>query len=342
MNLVQARLLVGNPLAYAVQREDGTWYPVREPLTDAVLTSHLRQEQTIGTYVGHGQPTVSRTLVFDIDQGLDVSLEVAGRIRVVLRDMGLPSGLEFSGRKGYHVWVVLRSFHPNTELRAVGRAVLALVEEPGLEVFPKQDTVVDLGNLVKLPGGVHQVTNTPNPFIGPFPLTIPDVTWQRALDALPEPIAATRAYESVESRFPCMKLIQDEGIQEGGRNIQLLHLGSMLCRGGVEPNYMSDILHAVNDSGDPIEEDELAHIIARAPNTGPLCQQLPEDRQCGEYCIRERIKGLHELPKQLANASEGEAVVVRLKSHTGHTVTLTHPDLEQPAKGALKGGEDGL
>jgi hypothetical protein len=337
--------LVGSPEAYAVQREDGTWFPVREPITPAVLVGHLARKRTLGTYVGHnvdGQ-TLSRTLVFDIDQGTgesdeqgDPSLATANRIRDALDLMELHSGLEFSGRKGYHVWVVLQQFRPNAELRRVGRAVLALAGAPGLEVFPKQDTVKDLGNLVKLPGGVHQVTKVANDFVGPVPLPNSDVVWEKVLAQLPEDIRA--AYQgSSESRFPCMEAIQDEGVAEGGRNIQLMHLGSMLARAGVTGANVALILDNVNQKGDPLDPDELDGIIRRSPATGPLCSQLPEDRQCGDLCIRERISGLRTIPSQLRNCAEGEEVVMKLVRHTGSTVVLSHPDLQVLATGGLRG-----
>lgn len=124
--LPQLRQLVGNPNAYAVQRTDGSWYPVREALDDAVLREHLAGRKTVGTYVLDKDK--ARTLVLDVDDEPD-SLAVAEQLVDALHTLGIPRsmvGVEFSGRKGHHVWVVLQQFVDARELRRIGRAACAL------------------------------------------------------------------------------------------------------------------------------------------------------------------------------------------------------------------------
>ena len=53
--------LVGNPDVYAVQHEDGSWTPVRERLTPAVIRRHRAGDITVGTYISAPMtPTLSR------------------------------------------------------------------------------------------------------------------------------------------------------------------------------------------------------------------------------------------------------------------------------------------
>ena len=335
-SLSQLKRLVGSPDAYALQQKDGTWRPVREPLTDAVLRRHLSLGHTVGIYTVWKDQ--ARTLVFDVDSGEDAERELV-LINVALEDLGFPESChasEVSGKKGFHEWVVIQEYRPAAELRRVGRAVLAMAGVQ-CEVAPKQDSVRDggLGNLVKAPGGKHQVTGVHNDFIGVPPTPLPVALWKSILAKLPEEQHARRS-GPVDSRFPCMEAIQ-EGVSEGGRNIQLVHLGAMMRRSGISQEYAELILRSVNGKCEPpVDEDELEGIIRQSDATGPLCDQLPPDRRCGEYCIKERIKGLHTLPRQLANASDGECVVVRLRQHTGDIVVLEHEDLEQAAKGAVR------
>jgi len=334
--LNQLRRFVGNPEAYAQQLKDGTWRPVREPVTDEVLQSHLDLKRTIGTYIGHQvtaqtgshgtfeTSTVARTLCFDIDTG---EVEDAKAIGRALEELGFPlscAGIEFSGSKGYHVWLILQDYRPSHELRRVGRAVLALAP-CSAEVYPRQDEVKDLGNLVKLPGGVHQVSGKTNDFLVKVPRPLPVSKWEEVLATLPEERARRTASES---RFPCMTAIQEEGVTEGGRNIQLFHLATMLRRAGVSDENVDMVIRSTNDRCEPpLDDTELAILLESSKNAGPICSQLPEDRQCGELCIMARTSGLYTRPGQLRFAAEGENVVVTLVGRKGNTIEFSHDDV---------------
>lgn len=336
-SLSQLSRFVGNPDAYAQQLKDGSWRPVREPLTDAVLQDHLDLKRTVGTYIGHQAGvlgTIARTLCFDIDN--DELLDAISITNAAADDLGIPLscvGIEFSGKKGYHVWVVLQDYRPSSELRRVGRAVLALAET-ACEVYPKQDEVKDLGSLVKLPGGLHQVSGKHNDFLGGVPKPLPSARWQAALETLPEE-QARRAPS--ESRFPCMTAIQEEGASEGSRNNQFYHLAAMLRRAGVSDDNVDLILRITNDkNGDPIEDVELETLLESSKTGGPICGQLPEDRKCGELCILARTAGLYTRPGQVRHAADGENVVLTLVERRGDVVEFAHDDLMK-LKGVLNG-----
>jgi hypothetical protein len=331
--LTQLRRLVGNPNAFAVQHTNGVWEPARKPLNDTVLQQHLDEELTVGTYVGVGDQ--SHLFVVDIDED-DSRLVVS--VCDALHTLGVPTyatGTEESGRKGYHVWVVLQADVLARDLRRLGRAVLALSGLPSnTEVFPKQDEVRDLGNLVKLPGGVHRVTGRQNNFVGPVPQVLPVAVFDKVLAALPPEVNARRSGPS-DTRFPCMECIQEEGVEEGGRNIQLFHLATMLRRNGVSEPNVEAIIRRANELGDPLSEEEVENLLYSSQNSGPLCEQLPEERQCGDLCIKQRIQGLYTRAGQLRFAADGEPVVVTLKSRRGGVVIFDHDDLRM-AKGSLR------
>lgn len=342
-SLVQLQRLVGNPHAYAVQQDNGTYTPVREQLSPDVLERHLAQQVTVGTYIGHVADgvTVARTLVFDVDSGGDEALEQVSAIRDTLStEFDVPAacmGIEFSGKKGYHLWLPLQEPRPNVELRRLGRAALALAGVQ-CEVYPKQDTVRDLGNLVKLPGGVHRVSGKPNDFIDRMPMPLPEHKWAEMLSHLPVEEVSSRRKVS-DYRFPCVAYILDEGVQEGSRNNQLFHAATMLRRAGLTDEYVELVVRRTNERGDPLDEQELETLLESSKLSGPICGTLPEDRTCGDLCVLERTKGLHTRPHALRHGAEGEAVVVTVKERDQingvWTVKLEHDDISD-AKAVLK------
>lgn len=326
-SVAQLRQLVGNPNVYAVQRDNGTWYPVREQLTNAVLARHLAKQQTIGTYMIHGDQ--AKTLVFDVDTDNDsVARDRAGAIKVVLTDLGVPErsiGIEFSGNKGYHVWVPIAQLVPATALRKIGRAVLALAEVD-CEVFPKQDEQKDLGSLVKLPSGVHRVSGRENDWVTDIPQPLASSVILRIADEIPE--AQARTNTGPPSELTCMHKIQ-EGVSEGGRNHALFHLAAMLRRAGVnESNTESVVRSAAERCSPPVEDSEVDSVLRSSATSGPICSTIPAELRC-EDCPVLRPKGLYAKPGQLRHGAEGELAVVELgKRRANGLIELIHPDLE--------------
>lgn len=334
MNVDTLMRFVGNPSAYALQNEDGSYRPVRKAVTGSLLKQHLAGDVSVGTYVNVGDQ--ARFVCFDVDTGDDAK-EQADRVGNACQDLGVPHwsvGMEFSGRKGYHVWVPLQDFREAHELRRFGRAVLALAEVK-CEVFPKQDSVTDLGNLVKLPGGKHRVSGMASEWLGEVPKPCPLARWEsRVVPQLPEEVAGRRFSGGYTERFPCMDIIQAEGGQEGSRNIQLFHLATMLRRAGVSSENVVTVINAANEKAAPLDPFELELLLQSAETSGPVCDQLPEERQCGELCIRQRTQGLYARPRQLRHAAVGERVVVTMAERAGKTFTLEHDDA-QTIKGQL-------
>ncbi|GMV43327.1 MAG: hypothetical protein AMXMBFR64_50430 [Myxococcales bacterium] len=151
--------------------------PIERPLTPDVVRAHLAGSATVGSYVVRLDGTVT-FLVVDLDitrraverargdrdetRRLRRLVHTEGlRLRSALEERGLPAFLEDSGYKGRHLWCFLREPLPADLAHRLGvaltRALAPQSRDLALEAFPKQGTVKagGLGNLVKLPLGIH-------------------------------------------------------------------------------------------------------------------------------------------------------------------------------------------
>lgn len=155
------------------------YVPLRRPLEPADIEEHLRGNKTYGLYLLDSDSRV-RTAVIDVDlvqefRGTGLKAEdkrlvrreglyLFQRIKELSADVGLSPLLELSGGKGYHFWYF---FDPPVEASRPIAALLPITKTLSgdlaafrLEVFPKQNQLSGkgLGNLVKLPLGVHRLT----------------------------------------------------------------------------------------------------------------------------------------------------------------------------------------
>ncbi|NLF39819.1 hypothetical protein GX586_10260 [bacterium] len=161
--------------------EDGqTGYsPVSKPYTPRVVLNHLLGNYTTGIYLSRADGT-ARVMAYDIDIAapaidsargnaqraaeLKAALtEYTCKLSAFLVSCGLAPVIEDSGYKGAHVWVCFNDWRPAGVIRRLGHALLAQITGPSddisIEVFPKQKgNPVKLGNLIKLPLGIHRKT----------------------------------------------------------------------------------------------------------------------------------------------------------------------------------------
>jgi hypothetical protein len=162
--------------------------PIHEPLTPAVMRQHFGGQFTLGVYPVRLDGTVTFFAVdLDIDkaalaharsdpafaQELRGALETAGpRLLAALRELGFTPLFENSGYKGRHFWVFLAEPAAAEAAHLLGRLFMAWQAPhlpPGLhlEFFPKQASLKGkgLGNLIKLPLGIHRRTGRRGVFL---------------------------------------------------------------------------------------------------------------------------------------------------------------------------------
>jgi len=148
--------------------EIGDYYPIRKPITVKVYDKHFNKEITAGIYVVDENDKCSFTAI-DLD---DKNIDYLNSILSACNQIGLTENnllIEFSGSKGYHVFIPFQRRILAKKARALGLIIKELSKIGSLvEVFPKQTTTnkkKGFGNLIKLPLGKHKVSRKSSYFM---------------------------------------------------------------------------------------------------------------------------------------------------------------------------------
>ena len=166
--------------AQASVRENGKRYfeTVSKPLLAQEIDRHLSGEKTIASYIRRSNNTV-KYMVFDIDLSKKVLLKyerktqefeeylikakkMAFMVMKKLKKTGISGWLEYSGYRGYHVWVFFSEWISCRYVQELQRFLLEGEnwEQDGdinLELFPNRGKMREgqAGQLIKLPFGRH-------------------------------------------------------------------------------------------------------------------------------------------------------------------------------------------
>jgi len=150
---------------------------VAEPLTKEIVRAHMKGEETIGTYLVRNNDTV-HYVVLDVDVSkkalladkgneaafqvhLQHAAETAGQYREAVRKMGMKTYAEFSGYRGYHLWLFFAEWIPvryaHALLEIIQSRVKTIPEDVTLECFPTKSRrkTGSAGQNIKLPYGIH-------------------------------------------------------------------------------------------------------------------------------------------------------------------------------------------
>ena len=113
----------------------GRSWQVKRPVTDRVLLDHLLGRRPYGVYLLNGSRTRAAVVDFD-DEDLGPGPEL---LNIALR-YGLAGYIERSKSKGYHVWFFFEKKGITArKARLVLRRMWEEIDQPRVEVFPKQD-----------------------------------------------------------------------------------------------------------------------------------------------------------------------------------------------------------
>ena len=150
---------------------------IPEPLTKEVIHKHLAGEETVGTYLIRNNDTV-KYIVFDIDiakktlisdgedkdlfvKHLNQAAEITRCFSNKLAKMGLKTYIEFSGYRGYHLWLFFSEWIPLRYAYSLIEIILGKVknENPSItiEAFPikNRKKAGHSGQNIKLPYAIH-------------------------------------------------------------------------------------------------------------------------------------------------------------------------------------------
>lgn len=177
----------GNDYFAKSRYPDKTGYePVLRPLCVSDIEEHLAGTITLGSYPVSQDIYMVRWIGWDIDAEGDpkTAREYALRVQRYVKDV--PHVMEFSGNKGYHIFVFLSEPIPASLAKEISEFVrekegLSKSTQrkgtPHVECYPKQDKVSKenldnvtgkgFGNLIKIPLGKHPITHNWSCFIDP-------------------------------------------------------------------------------------------------------------------------------------------------------------------------------
>lgn len=175
INEMMLDLFYGSATHHARAKEDKgaiSYYPIDALPSLDEIEQHLEGTLVLGSYTLRPGNVVG-WICLDVDSSdLSKARNITTAIVEKLNEAGVEPGVEFSGNKGYHIWIFLEKPVDAARAKAFGVKVREAVGapttgDPHVEVFPKQAKLTEsspLGNLVKLPLGRHPKTHKQSVF----------------------------------------------------------------------------------------------------------------------------------------------------------------------------------
>jgi hypothetical protein len=287
------KLFVLRKNVYAVQVKSGDeciYVPKYEVLTENEVQRHLDGKITLGVYALNEDNTV-KWVCFDIDRAHVENSEEACKVifEKCLAQFGEEAvRIEESGTAhNFHVWVFFAEPIQAVYARSLGLQILGGLE--GVELFPKQTTLTGkhLGNLVKIPLGLHKKSGKWSRMnlegINPFSL---DVT---KIEVSPPktPFEEKPRLEGYKGRDPnCIEKIK-KGVKKGARsNSGIVYASYLYNFRQLKPEHAYYLFRLWNTRNKPrLDENELRSIFEQATKGGYIFG-------CGhdyvkDYCVKE-------------------------------------------------------
>ena len=158
----------GRSTAYASQNKDGSYVCIKEDLTDNLIMEHLQGKRTIAIYPLAPEISTCSFTVLDIDKK---ETAITEKLVEKMVELGIDKKsilVEFSGNKGYHIWLFYEKPIEASKAKKLGETIVRLAEvKHEIEVFPKQEQVFEdnYGNPIKIPLCVHKKSGKQSVFV---------------------------------------------------------------------------------------------------------------------------------------------------------------------------------
>jgi len=297
------KLVIRNDV-YAVQNSDGSYHTVQSPLTTDV---YISDDTTVGAYQLDAKNQV-KWVCFDIDINKNALARVGNitaifeqplrqqvqNIQNVLHKAGFQTLVEFSGMKGYHIWIIFDSPVSASQVRKCFLELenkFELVDERlHWEVFPKQDLLRNggYGNLVKLPLQLHRKSNRKSYFVDEnfhefLPVDIP----MNSKDLLESSIVSVGKIDFSNVQIPGAKVenmvskceqfrkLEDKAIKTGYLNHdERIWFSNLLLPFGKDGrNYIHRIFSKLKDYNNSYTENQLNSLHGKPSRCSVMCGQ---------------------------------------------------------------------
>lgn len=221
---------------YAVQGADGN-YSSRygESLSPEVLEAHIKGEASLGVRLLQPGTNVAKAGCIDFDTNgcLQELYQTVLSVQKVATDKGIPSYIEFSGRKGFHLWLFATKPMPGLTwykaLKSLGKGA----NFDSKEVFPAGGGVTLSGGSfgvgngqqpIKLPYAVHRANGKRSGFL------TDNFEWSEGIPVIPPDQAELMAsFEQVDPKLihELASLYEEEKKTASVSEVDLSKLGDM-------------------------------------------------------------------------------------------------------------------
>jgi hypothetical protein len=164
LTAVQLSRFMGRLNPFAIQLKSGAYAPIHRKITFTDLEKHINGTETYGTYVIREDGNIN-FIIIDIDGKETDDMKWWRAIADMVMDefQEFDRCLEFSGRRGYHIWLFLDQPEKPRFYRELVKTRFKKLGLRNIEIYPKQNKIntldKQLGSLIKLPGGIHKKSN---------------------------------------------------------------------------------------------------------------------------------------------------------------------------------------
>ena len=160
---------------YSLQSNDGNYYKQNGLVNEHLFSQHLQGTITLGAFTTYQNTCLFGAWDIDINKSIYSKYEdteqafnhhkekienILSQFEEELKDY--PHYIEFSGRKGAHVWIFFNKPMPSNDVYDYLQDIEKKIDFPRhlfhIETFPKQAQTYGDGNLIKVPLATHLVS----------------------------------------------------------------------------------------------------------------------------------------------------------------------------------------